>query len=267
METAVSSAKERAPVNQSPAEAGAPGEPTSLAPAVEAILMSVERPVSAAAIALGLTPPPTRSRAVSNSGKAAEDGESGPDSDAREAELKADPTLIAGVEAAIRALNESYTATGRSFRIEHVAGGYRLMTLPQFARAVGASHRSRLSKAAVETLAIIAYKQPITRADLEAIRGVACGEVLRSLMDRRLITIKGRAEELGRPLLYGTTKQFLDAFGLASLADLPQMTELKFSEINTGGTAARVEAKLVETKPVEGQPAQATSHPDTEVTE
>ena len=82
-------------------------------------------------------------------------------------------------------------------------------------------------RAAVETLAIIAYKQPITRAQLEAIRGVSCGEVIKSLMDRRIITIKGRAEELGRPMLYGTTRQFLDHFGLASIKDLPTVQELK----------------------------------------
>jgi len=85
---------------------------------------------------------------------------------------------------------------------------------------VAAFHKARaggrLSRAAVETLAIIAYKQPLTRAQLEAIRGVSCGEVLRSLLERRLVEIKGRAEELGRPLLYGTGKPFLDAFGARS---------------------------------------------------
>ena len=76
------------------------------------------------------------------------------------------------------------------------------------------------------TLSIIAYRQPITRAELEAIRGVACGEVVRTLMDRRLVKITGRAEELGRPMLYGTTRQFLDTFGLASVKDLPKPEEL-----------------------------------------
>jgi segregation and condensation protein B len=105
------------------------------------------------------------------------------------------------------------------------------MTLPAFAPAVAAFHRARaggkLSRAAVETLAIIAYKQPLTRAQLEAIRGVSCGEVLRSLLERRLVEIKGRAEELGRPLLYGTGKPFLDAFGLGTLKDLPTASELR----------------------------------------
>jgi len=133
------------------------------------------------------------------------------------------------IERAIEQLNEEYRASGRSFKIERVAGGFRLMTLPEFADIVGAFHKDRasakLSKAAIETLSVIAYRQPITRADLEAIRGVSCGEVLRTLVDKRLVTIAGRAEELGRPMLYGTTKEFLDNFGLASLKDLPPSSE------------------------------------------
>ena len=137
----------------------------------------------------------------------------------------------AQIESAVEALNRSYESSGRSFRIEKVAGGYRMMTMPAFAPVVAAFHRARagnkLGRAAIETLSIIAYKQPITRAHLEAIRGVGCGEILRSLMDRRLVTIRGRAEELGRPILYGTSKEFLDAFGLATLKDLPTASELQ----------------------------------------
>ncbi|MEZ6212465.1 MAG: SMC-Scp complex subunit ScpB [Phycisphaerales bacterium] len=129
------------------------------------------------------------------------------------------------VEAAISSLNTQYEKTGRSFRIETVAGGFRLMTLPEFAPVVaamqGLRESTRLSRAAIETLAIVAYRQPATRAQIEAIRGVACGEVLKTLIERRLITIVGRAEELGRPMLYGTSKQFLEAFGLSSVRDLP----------------------------------------------
>jgi segregation and condensation protein B len=140
-------------------------------------------------------------------------------------------TPLGLVEAAIALLNQQYQATSRSFRIERIAGGYRVMTLPAFAPALEAFHGKRerhaLSRAAVETLAIIAYKQPITRAALESIRGVACGEVLRSLMERRLVTIVGRAEELGRPMLYGTSKAFLETFGLSSVKDLPSVTDLK----------------------------------------
>src|SRR6185436_15914495 len=146
-----------------------------------------------------------------------------------------DPADLAGavrtIDEAVKILNEQYQETGRSFRIETVAGGYRLMTLPSFAERITEYHRTRmsgkLSRAAVETLAIIAYKQPLTRAALESIRGVSCGEVLKTLMERRLVTVKGRAEELGRPMLYGTTKQFLDQFGLGSIKDLPTLAELK----------------------------------------
>ena len=129
------------------------------------------------------------------------------------------------IDAAVEALNAALDQTGRAARVERVAGGYRLMTRPEHAPVLAAIRQQqlhgKLSRAAVETLAIIAYKQPITRADLESIRGVACGEVLRSLMERRLVTIDGRAEEPGRPMLYGTTREFLDQFGLASLKDLP----------------------------------------------
>ena len=135
------------------------------------------------------------------------------------------------VRDAIDQLNSTYESTERSFRIERVAGGLQMMTLPRFAediaRLKGVRNQSRLSQAALETLAIIAYRQPILRADLESIRGVACGEVLRGLMERRLVRIAGRAEELGRPMLYGTTKEFLEVFGLATLEDLPQARELR----------------------------------------
>lgn len=188
--------------------------PESIAPAVEAILLSVDRPVTVSAIAAGLAAPKASERA---------EGE--------DAELEVSAESEAVVIAAVEALNRIYDETARAFRVEQVAGGLRLMTRPEYAAAVAAFHRARqqtkLTKAGLETLAIIAYRQPITRADLESIRGVACGEVLRSLLDRRLITIKGRAEELGRPLLYGTTKQFLDIFGLSSLKDLPTVAELK----------------------------------------
>jgi len=134
------------------------------------------------------------------------------------------------IKQAIEQLNEQYAHTGRSFRIEPVAGGWKVLTLPQYANVLQSLHKRQsqqtLSPAALETLAVIAYKQPILRADLEAIRGVACGEVLRGLMDRHLVKITGRAEEIGRPMLYGTTKTFLEVFGLASLNDLPSVEQL-----------------------------------------
>lgn len=131
---------------------------------------------------------------------------------------------------AVDLLNDFYTQTRRSFRIEKLAGGYQMLTISSFRPILATLHRtksdSRLSPAAMETLAIVAYRQPILRAEVESVRGVACGEVLRALMDRHLIKIVGRAEEIGRPMLYGTTKRFLEVFGLASLKDLPKIEEL-----------------------------------------
>jgi segregation and condensation protein B len=131
---------------------------------------------------------------------------------------------------AVQELNRQYEEGGRTFRIEQVAGGYQMLSLPEYGDILKRLHQkeadAKLSKAALETLAIIAYKQPILRADVEAIRGVACGETIRSLMEKHLVNIAGRAEEPGRPILYGTTKRFLQLFGLNNLKDLPQSAEL-----------------------------------------
>lgn len=138
------------------------------------------------------------------------------------------------VRAGVRELNKVYEETGRSFRIEQIAGGYQILSLPEFGEVLRKLHQreidAKLTKAALETMAIIAYKQPILRADLEAIRGVACGETIRSLMEKHLVKIAGRAEEPGRPILYGTTKRFLELFGLNSLKDLPQAEGLPKGE-------------------------------------
>ncbi len=135
------------------------------------------------------------------------------------------------IKQAIAALNERYEANGTSVRIEELAGGYQMLTQSQFhevlSRLLRVKSESRLSQAALETLAIVAYRQPILRADIEAIRGVACGEMLRGLMEKNLVKIVGRAEVLGRPMLYGTTKRFLEVFGLSGLDDLPRVDELR----------------------------------------
>ena len=126
----------------------------------------------------------------------------------------------------IRRLNQHYQQTGRSFRVEQVAGGYQLLTRPEFAgwlrRLSNQSQSTGLSSPALETLAVVAYQQPILRAEIESVRGVSCGELLRQLMDRNLVRISGRSDDLGRPFLYSTTRQFLSTFGLNSLVDLPQ---------------------------------------------
>ena len=135
------------------------------------------------------------------------------------------------VRRAVERLNRRYEQTGSSFRIVQIAGGYQMQTLPEYgdvlARISKSREESRLSQPALETLAVIAYRQPSLRADLEAIRGVASGEVIRGLLEKNLVRITGRAEEIGRPLLYGTTKHFLEVFGLADLGDLPNAQQLR----------------------------------------
>lgn len=125
----------------------------------------------------------------------------------------------------VRRLNEHYDTTGRAFRVEQVAGGYQMLTRRQFSpwlrRLAHVPGETRLSAPGLETLAVIAYRQPVPRADIEAIRGVNCGETLRQLLERDLVRIDGRSEELGRPYLYSTTKRFLELFGLMHLDDLP----------------------------------------------
>ena len=150
-------------------------------------------------------------------------------------------SLADGTEARtlIRLLNERYDATQSAFRIEEVAGGYRLLTRPQFGVWLRRLHQlpttARLSTPALETLAIVAYRQPCVRAQIEAIRGVQCGEMLRQLMDRDLVRIAGRSAELGRPFLYATTRCFLETFGLKSLDELPRAAELRSLTVVASG--------------------------------
>lgn len=131
----------------------------------------------------------------------------------------------------IRHLNDHYDQLGRAFRVEQVAGGFQLMTRRLFSswlRRLGhVPPELRLSAPALETLAVIAYRQPTPRADIEAIRGVNCGEVIRQLMERDLVRIGSRSEELGRPYLYNTTKRFLQLFGLVNLEELPRAREMR----------------------------------------
>ncbi|WP_321188271.1 SMC-Scp complex subunit ScpB [Roseiconus lacunae] len=135
--------------------------------------------------------------------------------------------LADGTEARtlVRQLNQLYDELGRAVRIEQVAGGYRLLSRAAYAPWLGRLEHLpsaiRLSSPMMETLAVVAYRGPVSRADVEAIRGVACGELLRQLMERDLIRISGRSEELGRPYLYDTTKYFLEVFGLPSTDALP----------------------------------------------
>jgi|WetSurMetagenome_2_1015567.scaffolds.fasta_scaffold484950_1 segregation and condensation protein B len=131
---------------------------------------------------------------------------------------------------AIDDLNRELEETHRAFRVVKVAGGYQFATLPKFAHWLGLMVREKskrkLSQAALESLAVIAYKQPVTKPEIEAIRGVNADYVLHSLLERNLVTIVGRAATPGRPLLYGTTKEFLKHFGLNDLAELPKPREI-----------------------------------------
>jgi len=135
------------------------------------------------------------------------------------------------IEDTVDLLNNKYKGNENSFRIIRIANGYLYATLEEYAKFVGflSSERAkrRLSQAALESLSIIAYKQPITKPELESIRGVNSDYILSTLLDKNLITIKGRAESVGRPLLYGTTDEFLKYFGLNSLSDLPKPRELE----------------------------------------
>ncbi len=131
----------------------------------------------------------------------------------------------------IEQLNKEYGETQRSMHIVKVAGGYQFATLPHFATWLGkmvkVKGKRKLSVSALESLAVIAYKQPVTKPEVEAIRGVNADYVLRTLLERNMITIVGRAATPGRPLLYGTTKDFLKHFGLNDLADLPKPREIE----------------------------------------
>jgi len=131
----------------------------------------------------------------------------------------------------VKKLQALYDRDGTAFQVQELAGGFQLLTRPEFhpwlTRLRRTGHELRLSAAMRETLAIIAYRQPIMRADIETIRGVHCGELLGLLMEKGLVRVAGRDSSLGRPMLYGTTKKFLQMYGLRSLKDLPQVEQLK----------------------------------------
>jgi segregation and condensation protein B len=137
----------------------------------------------------------------------------------------------AEIRAAVGALRDEYREGRRAFDIFEIEGGFQVLSRPEFAswveRLFVERRKTRLSRAALETLAIIAYKQPIVKPEIEMIRGVSSDGVIKTLLERNLITITGRAEGVGRPLLYGTTQEFLNYFGLNSQSDLPKIEELR----------------------------------------
>ncbi len=164
----------------------------------------------------------------------------------------ADPTQARTLA---RRLNDQYDLHGHAFRIEELAGGMRLLTRPQFSswlrRLDHVPREELLSQGMLETLAIVAYRQPLLRTEIEAIRGVSCDEVLRQLMQRDLVRICGRHEDLGRPYLYGTTKRFLLLFGLQSLESLPRAQKIRSAEAEIASRLAgnRLSEQDIDRKP------------------
>ncbi|MFH1277806.1 MAG: SMC-Scp complex subunit ScpB [Candidatus Eisenbacteria bacterium] len=152
------------------------------------------------------------------------------------------------IRAAAEELRADYDRDGRSFELREIENGYQVFTRPDYfahVRRLRSEQRAmRLSRAAIETLAIVAYKQPVMRSEIELIRGVDAGGVLKTLLDRNLVTLKGRAEGVGRPLLYGTTDFFLNHFGLKGLDELPKIEEL--SEIMRSKEMDEIESEVEE---------------------
>ncbi len=172
-------------------------EPHELSPLVEALLFAAAEPMTVNAVV----------KAVDDEG-----------------------TGVPEVRAVLDALTDHYEVQPRGFKLVKLGTGYQIVTRERYApwveAMVAGKRKTRLSRPALETAAVIAYKQPITRLDVERIRGVDAGAVLNTLLERSLIMIKGRDPGPGRPLLYGTTQQFLDYFGLAKLSDLPRLDEI-----------------------------------------
>ncbi len=145
-------------------------------------------------------------------------------------ELLALPSVIP-VREAVEEVERRFRAADLAVEIRELAGGWRVTTRPEYAEYVARLRRrgasDRLSPSLLETLSIVAYRQPVPRVEVERIRGVASGDALRALLDRRLLKVVGRSDQPGRPLLYGTTRRFLEVFGLSSLSDLPAKGDLR----------------------------------------
>jgi segregation and condensation protein B len=180
-----------------------------------------------------------------------------------------DDAAPAVIREALDHLAELYDREERAFQLVQVAGGYQLCTRPRYAhwieRLFKGRQKSRLSNPALETLAIVAYKQPIPKAEIAEIRGVDVDGVLRTLLERNLVTVVGRKDTPGRPLLFGTTREFLTHFGINLIQDLPSIDEMEelVREKNLGGSGseplemgeAGAETESVEVEPSETDPS------------
>lgn len=182
-------------------------------------------------------------------------------------------------------LNEEYEEDGRAFRIVEVAGGFQFATIREYGEYVAMlskdKARRRLSPAALETLAIIAYRQPVSKPEIESIRGVNCDQVLLSLLEKTLVAITGRGEGVGRPLLYGTTDEFLRSFGLRNVSDLPKLREIEelmeqdthspehspVIDVNEDMSVEEIEEKVAEWHPSTFAEASEADPPEVETTE
>jgi len=209
-------------------------DPKSLTDVVEALIFASDEPLSALDIRSLILDEPMRRAIVADEPAAEPDSLNAPAEEAAvEAKSSKKKSLLDLdiIRTAVELLNTGYTDSERSFHIVEIAGGYQFATRPSVSMYVSRLYkersRRRLSSAALETLAIVAYKQPVSKADIENIRGVNCDEVLKSLLEKNLVTITGRAESVGRPLLYGTTDEFLRQFGLPSMRDLPKPREIE----------------------------------------
>ncbi len=176
-------------------------------------------------------------------------------------EVTGDDLAPSAVDAAVGRLNERLAESASAVRVHAWAEGYRLATTDAVAPFVAAVTRAeapqRLSRAVLETLAVVAYKQPVTKPEVDHVRGVASDHTLRTLMERGLVTVVGRAESVGRPLLYGTTPAFLDAFGLASLDALPLPREIE--DILADPAFTREKIRLLAAVPAVPAPSDAST--------
>lgn len=162
-----------------------------------------------------------------------------------------DRATIEQVEAAIEGIKEKYSAEFYAFELKQSGGGLQFLTKPAYYKTVallnGDKFLKRLSTAALETLAIIAYKQPITKSEMEAIRGVNCDYAVQKLLEKDLVIISGRKDEaVGQPLLYSTSKSFMDYFGINSPADLPQISEVMMEELVRATNVQEAQEEMIE---------------------
>ncbi len=173
------------------------------------------------------------------------------------------------IEAQLEALRQDYASRGAGVMLSEVAGGWQLATCPEqvswIRKFKSVKVSTKLSRAALETLAIVAYKQPITRTEVEAIRGVNIGGIIRNLMERRLVKIVGKKDVPGKPMLYGTSVEFLQYFGLKDLSSLPTLKE--FQELDAGEeamveTSENGTAEEAAALPAEGEAVETAAAPE-----